>query len=55
MAINISVQYKGGFLPDVILLTQSILLPLGNPTKCHEEGLSLQPMISPKQFVIFSP
>ena len=23
MAINVSVQYNGGFLPDVILLTQS--------------------------------
>ena len=23
MAINISVQYNGGFLPDIILLTQS--------------------------------
>ena len=22
MAINISVQYNGGFLPDIILLTQ---------------------------------
>ena len=23
MGINISVQYNGGFLPDIILLTQS--------------------------------
>ena len=28
MVINISVQYNGGFLPGIILLT---LLPLGNP------------------------
>ena len=25
MVINISVQYNGGFLPDIILLTQSLL------------------------------
>ena len=25
MGINISVQYNGGFLPDIILLTQSCL------------------------------
>ena len=25
MGINISVQYNGGFLPDIILLTQSYL------------------------------
>ena len=49
MAINISVQYNGGLLPDIILLTQC-LLPSGNPFKCHEKGLSLQPMIPPKRF-----
>ena len=32
MVINISVQYNGGFLPDIILLT---LLPLGNPVEYH--------------------
>ena len=32
MAINISVQYNGGLLPDIILLTQW-LLPSGNPFK----------------------
>ena len=32
MVINISVQYNGGFLPDIILLTQGYL-PLGNPVK----------------------
>ena len=42
MAINISVQYNGGFLPDIILLTQG-LLPSGNPFKYHVETLSLQP------------
>ena len=27
----------------------------GNPFKCHEEVLYLQPMILPKRFAIFSP
>ena len=36
MVINISVQYNGGFLPDIIQLTQGYwLLPLGNPVKYH--------------------
>ena len=30
-----------------------MLLPLGNPFKCHEEVLSLQSMIPPKRFDIF--
>ena len=50
MAINVSVQYNGGLLPDIILLTQ------GNPFKCPEEVLSLQSMIPPnKRFDIFPP
>ena len=32
-----------------------MLLPLENPIKCHEEGLSLQLMVPPKRFDIFSP
>ena len=47
MAINVvSVQHKnGGFLPDILLLTQlAMLLPLGNPLKCHEEVSFLQPL-----------
>ena len=56
MAINaVSVPYHGGFLPDMILLTQCYYLPSGNPIKCYEEVLSLQPMIQPKGFDIFSP
>ena len=51
MAINVSVQYNSGRLPDIILLTQCN----GNPFKCHEEVLYLQPMIPPKRFDIFSP
>ena len=30
-----------------------MLLPSGNPFKCHEEVLYLQSMIPPKRFVIF--
>ena len=54
MAINASVKYNGGLLPDIILLTQ-MLLPSGNPFKRHEEVLYLQPLIPPKHFDIFFP
>ena len=54
IAINVNVQYHGGLLPDMILLTQ-LLLPSGNPFKCHEEVLYLQPVIPPKRFDIFPP
>ena len=54
MAINISVQYNGGLLPDIMLLTQCYFQS-GNPFKCHEEVLYLQPMIQPKRFDIFLP
>ena len=40
MVINISVQYSGGLLPDIILLTQGYL-PVGNPFKCHVVTLYL--------------
>ena len=53
MAINVSVQYNGGLLPDIIDTVDSMLLPLENPFKCHEGVLSLQPMIPPKRFDIF--
>ena len=32
-----------------------MLLPSGNPLKCHEEVLYLQPMIPPKRFDILPP
>ena len=55
MASNVSVQYNGGFLPDIILLTQCLLLS-GNPFKCHEEVLYFQLLlIPPKRFDIFPP
>ena len=51
MAINVSAR----LLPDVRLYTVDpiMLLPLGNPFKCHEEVLYLQPMISPKRLTFF--
>ena len=38
MVINISVQFNGGFLPDILLLTQGYL---GNPVKYHVVDLYL--------------
>ena len=54
MAIYVSVQYNGGLLPDIILLTQCYY-HRGTRLKCHEELLYLQPIISPKRFDIFPP
>ena len=46
MAIIVSVLYNGRFLPDIILLTQCYLLPLGNTLHLNvmKEVLFLQPM-----------
>ena len=38
MVINISVKYNGGFLPDIILLTQGYLHWGTYPFKYHEEA-----------------
>ena len=47
---TVSVQYNGGLLPDIIMLTQFY----GNTFECHEGVLSLQPMIPAlKRFDIF--
>ena len=54
MAINVSVQYKPWVSPRYYTV-DPMLLPSGNSIKCHEEVLSLQPMIPPKRFDIFSP
>ena len=52
MAINVGVQYNGGLLPNVILLTQCYY---HRGTRLNViEVLSLQPMIPPKRFDIFS-
>ena len=48
-----SVQYNGGLLPDIILLTRCGYI--GEPVRYHEEALSLQPMFPPKPLDIFSP
>ena len=50
---NVSVQYNGGLLPDIILLTRCGYI--GEPVRCHDEVLSLQPMFPPKPVDIFSP
>ena len=56
MAINVNVQYNGGFLPDIILQTVDPMLSAsGNLFKRHEEVLYLQPLIPPKRFDIFPP
>ena len=44
MAIKVSVQYNGGLIPPHYTV-DPMLLPLGNPFKCHEDILSSQPMI----------
>ena len=31
MVINISVQYNGGFIPDIILLTRKVTTIIGEP------------------------
>ena len=49
MAINVSVQYNGGLLHDIILLTQCYY-HRGTRLKCHEEVYFLQSMIPPKRF-----
>ena len=55
MAIDVSVQYNGGRLPDIILLVDPMLLPSGNSFKCHKEVLYLQLMIPHnKRFDSFS-
>ena len=44
MVINMSVQYNGGILPDIILLSQGYYQSLGNPVNYHVVALYLQPM-----------
>ena len=55
MAIYVNVQYNGGLLPDIILLTQCYYYLSGNTFKFHEEILSLQFMIPPKRCDISPP
>ena len=56
MAINVSVQYNGGLLPDIILLTQCYHHHRGMRLNAMKMFLSLQPMIPPtKRFDISPP
>ena len=53
MAINnVSVQYNGGLLPDIILLTQCYY-HRGTRLNAMKRFCILQPMIPPKRFDIF--
>ena len=54
MAINVSVKYKRWASPRHYTV-DPMLLPSGNPFKCHEEVLCLQPLIPSKRFDIFPP
>ena len=54
MAINVSVQYNVGLLPDIILLTHGYY-HRGTRLNVMERYLYLQPLIPPKRFEILSP
>ena len=55
MAIDVSVQYNGGLLPDIIYYRPNII-SIGVPVFiCHEKVLYLQPLIPPKRFDISPP
>ena len=55
MAINVSAQYNGGLLPDIILLNQCYY-HRGRTRLNAEEVLSLQPIMTPpKRFDFFLP
>ena len=45
--MTVGVQYNGGFLPDMRLFVDPMLLPSGNPMKCYEGVLYLQPIYDP--------
>ena len=53
MEINVNVQYNGGFLPDIILLTQCYIH--WGTCLIMKRFLSLQPLTPPKRFDISSP
>ena len=53
MAINVSVQYNGASPRHYTV--DPMLFSSGNPFKCHQEVLYLQPLIPPKHFVISPP
>ena len=55
MAINVNVQYNGGLLPDIILLTQCYFHRGTRLNAMKRFYLYLQPVIPPKRFDIFPP
>ena len=56
MSINVSVQYNGGLLPDIILLTQCYFhRGIARLNAMKSFFLYLQPLIQPKQFDISPP
>ena len=55
MAINVSVQYNGGLLPDIILLTQCYFHRGTRLNAMKSFFLYLQPLIPPKRFDISPP
>ena len=55
MAINVSVQYNGGLLPDIILLTQCYFRRGTRLNVMKRFCIYLQPLIPPKRFDISSP
>ena len=55
MAINVSVQYNGGLLPDIIRLLTQCYHHRGTRLNAMKRFLYLQPMIPPKRFDIFPP
>ena len=54
MAINVNVQYNGGFLPDIILWTQCYL-HRGTCLNDMKRFCICSLLIPPKRFDIFSP
>ena len=54
MAINVSVQYNGGLLPDIILLTQCYY-HRGTRLNAMKRFSFCSLLIPPKRFDIFSP
>ena len=54
MAINVSVQRNGGFLPGIILLTQCYY-HRGARLNATKRFCTCSPMIPPKRFDIFPP
>ena len=55
MSINVSVQYNGGLLPDIILLTQCYYHRGTRSNAMKRFCICSQLMILPKRFDIFSP